>query len=124
MSMLQVHITDSPKYITNDEIYVRLPKGEFLQFDINISQCYIFIEKCLDEEDYLQDYICKYYDDYEDIVKTSIKKCLTTLTYSLYITTDSIDEVVKRLNSLELEDVVSSMISDDAVDKFRDLVLY
>lgn len=119
--MLQVHITDSPKYIINDEIYVRLPKEKFLQFDINISQCNIYIEECLDEEDSLHNCIFKYYDDYEEIVKTSIKKCLTTLTYSLYITTDSIDEVVKRLNSLELEDVVSSMISDDVIDKFRAL---
>ena len=122
--MNQVKITGSQKYITNDVIFVRLPKKNFLQFDINISQCNIYIENCLDEEDSLHDCIYEYYDDYEDIVKILIRKCLTTLTYSLYITTDSIDEVVKRLNSLELEDVVSSMISDDVIDKFRDLTLY
>lgn len=121
--MLQVHIANSQEYITNDEIYVRLPKEKFLQFDINICQCNIYVEECLDEEDSLHDYICKYYDDYEDIVKTLIQKYLTTLTYSLYITMDSIDEVVKKLNSLELEDVVSSMVCDDVIKEFRDLCI-
>lgn len=121
--MLQVHITESPKYITNDEIYVRLPKEKFLQFDINICQCNNYIEKCLDEEDSLHDYIFKYYDDYEDIAKTSVRECLTTLTYILYIITDSIDEVVKKLNSLEIEEFVSSIICEDVIKEFRDLCI-
>lgn len=121
--MLQVHITDSPKYITNDEIYVRLPKEKFLQFDINICQCNNYIEESLDEEDILHDYIFKYYDDYEDIVRTLIQKYLTTLTYILYITTDSIDEVVKKLNSLELEEFISSLICEDVIKEFRDLCI-
>ena len=37
------------------------------------------------------------------------------------MTTNSIVETVKRLNSLDLEEVVLSMICDDVIDKFKAL---
>ena len=53
-----------------------------------------------------------------DILKSSVRKTLTTLSYSIYLATDSIDEVVKKLNLLELEEVVWVMIQDDIAEIF------
>ena len=55
------------------------------------------------------------------IIKSSIRNGLTTLSYIFYMTTNSIVETVKRLNSLDLEEVVLSMICDDVIDKFKAL---
>ena len=69
------------------------------------------------EED-LMNFICST-DKYNNILKSAIRRSLTTLTYIFYMTTNSIDETVKRLNALELEEVVWSMIGYDVIDTFR-----
>lgn len=117
--MVKVHMTDNPSYIAEDEIIVRLPDYKYLTFDINSDYIINEIESGIGEET-LWNFICCC-DEHDDILNSAIRKGLTTLSYTLYITTDSIVGTVKKLNSLDLEEVVLLMICDDVIDEFRAL---
>lgn len=121
MSMLAVHIIDTDEYLTEDEVIVRLPEfRKFLVFELDSDY---FINEITGntplEEDLLE--FIFYTEKYDDILKSAIRRGLTTLTYIFYMTTNSADETVKRLNALELEEVVWSMICDDVIDTFKTL---
>ena len=117
--MLAVHITDSDECFTEDEIIVRLPEyKKYLVFDIDNDFFIDVITADTPMEEDLMNFICST-DKYNDILKSAIRRSLTTLTYIFYMTTNSIDETVKRLNALELEEVVWSMIGYDVIDTFR-----
>jgi len=119
--MLQVHITESPKYTTEKEIVVKLPKYRtFLVFDLDDDYFLDEISGNTPVERDFVDFICANYNS-TNILNSSIRNGLTTLSYIFYMTTNSIDETVKRLNALELEEVIWSMICDDVIDKFRAL---
>lgn len=119
--MLQVNyekdIRDVEEHLTDNEFIVRLPHLRGLLF--NIEYDYFINEITADfsgGEDYI-DFIV-YHENMHDILKSSVRKTLTTLSYSIYLATDSIDEVVKKLNLLELEEVVWVMIQDDIAEIF------
>ena len=57
----------------------------------------------------------------DNIIKSLVRKTLATLTYIIYFTTNSIDETVKRLNNLELEEFVWVIIQDDVSEIFTHL---
>ena len=117
--MLAVHITNSDEYLTEDEIIVKMPENrKYLVFDIDSDYFIDIITADTPIEEDLIDFICST-DKYKDVLKSSIRRSLTTLTYIFYMTTNSIDETVKRLNALELEEVVWSMIGYDVIDTFR-----
>ncbi len=117
--MLAVHIVDNPIYIPENEIAVRLPEYKFLTFDFDNDYFENKIEGNIAEEDFW-DFVCCS-NKCDNILKSSIRNGLTTLSYIFYMTTNSINETVKRLNSLDLEEVVWAMIFDDVIDKFRAL---
>lgn len=118
---MKVCITNGLQPIIENEIIVRLPElGKFLLFDFDYDFfSYEFINNAPVGEN-LYDFICCT-DKYDDILKSSIRNGLTTLSYIFYMATNSIVETVKRLNSLDLEEVVLSMICDDVIDKFKAL---
>lgn len=117
--MLAVHITNSDERFTEDEIIVKLPEyRKYLVFDIDSDFFIDVITADTPMEEDLMNFICST-DKYNDILKSAIRRSLTTLTYIFYMTTNSIDETVKRLNALELEEVVWSMIGYDVIDTFR-----
>ena len=117
--MLAVHITNSDEYLTEDEIIVKMPENrKYLVFDIDSDYFIDIITADTPIEEDLMNFICST-DKYNDILKSAIRRSLTTLTYIFYMTTNSIDETVKRLNALELEEVVWSMIGYDVIDTFR-----
>ena len=117
--MLSVHITNSDEYLTEDEIIVKMPENrKYLVFDLESDYFIDVITADTPIEEDLIDFICST-DKYKDVLKSSIRRSLTTLTYIFYMTTNSIDETVKRLNALELEEVVWSMIGYDVIDTFR-----
>lgn len=120
---MKVCITNGLQPIIENGIIVRLPEfGKFLLFDFDYDFfSYEFINNAPVGEN-LYDFI-GYTDKYDDILKSSIRNGLTTLSYIFYITTNSIAETVKRLNSLDLEKVVLSMIYDDVIDKFKALYI-
>lgn len=117
--MLAVHITNSDEHFTEDEIIVKLPEyRKYLVFDIDSDFFIDVITADTPMEEDLMNFICST-DKYNDILKSAIRRSLTTLTYIFYMTTNSIDETVKRLNALELEEVVWSMICYDVIEIFR-----
>ena len=117
--MLAVHITNSDEYLTEDEIIVKMPENrKYLVFDIDSDYFIDIITADTPIEEDLMNFICST-DKYNDILKLAIRRSLTTLTYIFYMTTNSIEETVRRLNALELEEVVWSMIGYDVIDTFR-----
>lgn len=102
------------------QFIVRLPHLQGLLFEIEYDY---FINEITGNlgvgEDIIDFIVC--YDKTDDIIKSLIRRTLTTLSYSIYLATDSIDEVVKKLNLLELEEVVWVMIQDDIDEIFTDL---
>ena len=118
--MLQVHIRDSRDYTATDKNIVKLPHYKCLVFDLNTD--YFISEITADlyvSKEFIDFIVCC--DKYDDILNSSIKKGLTTLTYIMYMTADSLQEIVKRLNSLELEEVIWCMVCDKVLDEFRAL---
>ena len=117
--MLSVHITNSDEYLTEDEIIVKMPENrKYLVFDLESDYFIDVITADTPMEEDLMNFICST-DKYNDILKSAIRRSLTTLTYIFYMTTNSIDETVKRLNALELEEVIWSMIGYDVIEIFR-----
>lgn len=119
--MLQVEyekdIRDVEEYLTDNQFIVRLPHLQGLLF--NIEYDYFINEITADfsrGEDYIDFIVC--YENMDDILKSLVRRTLTTLSYSIYLTTDSIDEVVKRLNTLEIEEFVWCMIQDNVAEIF------
>ena len=123
--MVQVYkIKDSRYYTLQDnEIIVELPDFEALIF--NIEKAYFRIkikdDNTLDKS--FEDFIYNS-DDYDDIVDSAITKYLTGLTYNnLYVTDKSIDEIIKKFNSLYLEEIVWLNIKEEILEKLRVLYL-
>lgn len=127
--MLQVDyvkdIRDVEKHLVDNlcgrsQFIVRLPHLQGLLFEIEYD--YFINEITADfsgGEDYIDFIVC--YENKDNILKSLVRKTLTILSYSIYLATDSIDEVVKKLNLLELEEVVWVMIQDDIAEIFTNL---
>ncbi len=127
--MLQVEyvedIRDVEKHLVDNlygrsQFIVRLPHLQGLLFEIEYD--YFINEITADfsgGEDYIDFIVC--YENTDNILKSLVRKALTTLTYIIYFITSSIDETVKRLNTLEIEEFVWVMIQDDVDEIFTDL---
>ena len=127
--MLQVEyvkdIRDVEKHLVDNvngrgQFIVRLPHLQGLLFDIEYD--YFINEISADfsgGEDYIDFIVC--YENTDNILKSLVRKTLTTLTYIMYFTTNSTDETAKRLNTLEIEEFVWSMIQDDVAEIFTHL---
>ena len=127
--MLQVEyvedIRDVEKHLVDNlygrsQFIVRLPHLQGLLFEIEYD--YFINEITADfsgGEDYIDFIVC--YENTDNILKSLVRKALTTLTYIIYFITSYIDETVKRLNTLEIEEFVWVMIQDDVDEIFTDL---
>lgn len=123
--MLQVEyvddIRDVEKHLVDvdgkSQFIVRLPHLQGFLFDIEYD---FFINELTADfsggEDYIDFIVC--YENTDNILKSLVRKTLTTLTYIMYFTTNSIDETVKRLNTLELEEIIWCMIQDNVDEIF------
>lgn len=124
--MLQVDyvkdIRDVEKHLVDNlcgrsQFIVRLPHLQGLLFEIEYD--YFINEITADfsgGEDYIDFIVC--YENTDNILKSLVRKTLTTLSYIMYFTTNSIDETVKRLNTLELEEIIWCMIQDNVDEIF------
>ncbi len=117
--MSKVHIIENPIYTVESEIAIKLPDYKFLTFDLDRDYFENEITNSIPQENFY-DFICCC-DEHDYILDSSIRKGLTTLSYILYMTTNSINETVKKLNSLDIEEVVWCMVCDDVIDRFRAL---
>lgn len=127
--MLQVEyvedIRDVEKHLVDivygrSQFIVRLPHLQGLLFEIEYD--YFINEITADfsgGEDYIDFIVC--HENMDNIIKSLVRKTLATLTYIIYFTTNSIDETVKRLNNLELEEFVWVIIQDDVSEIFTHL---
>lgn len=125
--MLQVEyvedIRDVEKHLVDNvfgrsQFIVRLPHLQGLLFDIEYD--YFINEITADfsgGEDYIDFIVC--HENMDNILKSLVRKSLTKLTYTMYLTTNSIDETVKKLNTLEIEEIVWCMIQDDVAEIFN-----
>lgn len=99
------------------QFIVRLPHLQGFLFEIEYD--YFINEITADfsgGEDYI-DFIVSH-ENMDNILKSLVRKTLTTLSYIMYFTTNSIDEIVKRLNTLELEEIIWCMIQDNVDEIF------
>lgn len=125
--MLQVEYVEDIRYVEKhlvDNVYgrshfiVRFPHLQGLLFDIEYDY---FINEITANfsggEDYIDFIVC--HENMDNILKSLVRKSLTKLTYTMYLTTNSIDETVKKLNTLEIEEIVWCMIQDDVAEIFN-----
>ena len=117
--MSKVYLIDRMQEVA-DKLVVKLPHNKFLLFRIDDDYFIDVITGDTPISEELMEFICSC-DKYDNILKSAIKKSLTTLTYSLYITTFTIDEIIRRLNIANLEEVIWSMICDEVIEEFKTL---
>ncbi len=118
--MSKVYLEDRTYDTTKEKFVVELPNFKYLIFKIDEDY---FIDEISGNtpisEDFV-DFICCC-DEYDNILNSAIRRSLPILTYSLYMTIYSIEELVRRLNIANLEEVIWLMIRDDVIEKFRTL---
>lgn len=121
--MLQVYkIKDNrDETLLDNEVMVELPNFEALIFNIDSDY---FINEITGntpiEEDFLNFICCC--EEYDNIIKSAIKRCLINLVNcSLYVADKSIDDLVNKFNSIEIEEITWLIIKDDVLNEFRTL---
>lgn len=116
--MAKVILVDNSHYREDDtKITIRLPLYQYLVFDIDIGDIIGGIFGDVDYSD--EDFIGFLSNDnkLDEVVNSATKDCLRKLAYTLYITTNTLEEIARRLNIADLEYVIETMIFDEVIEK-------
>lgn len=116
--MTKVRLIDNSHYEEDDsKITIRLPLYQYLVFDIEMGYIIggIFGDVDYSDENFVDFLSCN--DELKKVVNSATKDCLRKLAYTLYITTNSLEEIARRLNIADLEDVIETMIFDEVIEK-------
>lgn len=116
--MTKVILVDNSHYREDDsKITIRLPLYQYLVFDIEMDYIIsgIFGDVDYSDENFVD--FLSYSDEFDKIVNSATKDCLRKLAYTLYITTNTLEEIARRLNIADLEYVIESMIFDEVIEK-------
>lgn len=116
--MSKVYLIDNSHYKEDDsKITIRLPQYQYLVFDIEIGDIMggIFGDVDYSDENFVE--FISYSDEFDKVINSATRNCLRNLAYTLYITTNTLEEIARRLNIADLEDVIESMIFDEVIEK-------
>lgn len=119
--MIKVRLIDNACYAEEDSITIKLPTEEYLTFDIEKGDV---IGGIFSDVDYSNENFIEFLTNsskFDKELDLAIKNCLKVLTFTLYITSNSIEEIIRKLNIANLEEVIEAMIFDEFIEKMYSL---
>ncbi len=120
--MEKVHILQENEAICDEriddiqDVIVELSNVHKIAFHLNISYIENLIFKALDQND--EKFIFFVENNITLILDYFIKTNLTLLTYMIYFNS-SLNESIKKLNTMNIEEIIYFMIKDNVIDILR-----